>query len=146
MDPDDAIPVADYFGLPELCEKLEAMKKPDFARNINNADIIRLNVGRTIFETSRATLTQKPDSILARMFTPGSETSPPLTKDGAYFIDGCPKAAEVILNWLRNGSPRSIYVSKNDLVTADNLKITANKFWLYSEAKPNPDYYGISYL
>ena len=146
MDPDDVTPVADYFGFPELCEKFEAMKKPVVTENNNDADIIRLNVGGTIFETTRATLTQDRYSKLAKMFTPGSETSPPRTKDGAYFIDGCPKAAEVILNWLRNGSPHSIYVSKNDLVTADNLKITANKFWLYSEAKPNPDYYGISYL
>ena len=62
VDPDNVIPVADYFGLPELCEKLEAMKKPDFTRNNNDADVIRLNVGGTIFETSRTTLTQKPNS------------------------------------------------------------------------------------
>ena len=142
VDARDVIPVADYFGLPELCEKLEAMKKPDFARNINNADIIRLNVGRTIFETSRATLTQKPDSILARMFTPGSETSPPLTKDGAYFIDGSPKAAEVIINWLRNGRPDDILVLskyEHDSITGDNLHNTAKKFgldWNWMD-KPN---------
>ena len=120
MEPGDVIPVADYFGLPELCEKLEAMKKPDFARNNNDADIIRLNVGWKIFETSRATLiTQEPPS---KLFLPGSETSPPRTEDGAYFIDGCPKAAEIINNWLRNGSPDDILVlSQYDLISGDNL-------------------------
>ena len=108
IHPEDVIPVADYFGLPELCEKLEA--------NNDYAVIIRLNVGGTIFETTRATLTQRPDSKLAKMFTPGSETSPPRTKDGAYFIDGCPKAAEVIINWLRTGSPHISTITKYDRI------------------------------
>ena len=59
VQPDDVIPVAEYFGLPELCEKLEAMKKKE---NNNYPDIIRLNVGGTIFETTRKTLTQKPNA------------------------------------------------------------------------------------
>ena len=93
------LPVADYFGLPELCEKLEVVTK-----NNNNEDIILLDVGGTIFKIARATLTRKPDSKLAKMFTPGSETSPPLTEDGAYFIDCCPKAAESVLNCIRRSS------------------------------------------
>ena len=90
------LPVADYFGLPELCEEL--------GENNNYADVIRLNVGGTIFETTRATLTQRPDTKLTKMFTPGSETSPPLTEDGAYFINCCPKAAEIVLNCIRRSS------------------------------------------
>ncbi len=52
VDPDDVIPVADYFGLPKLSEKLKALKKPEVSQNNNNADIIRLDVGGTIFKTS----------------------------------------------------------------------------------------------
>ena len=62
VDPDDVIPVADYFGLPKLSEKLKAIKKPDVGQNNNNADIIKLDVGGTIFKTSRATLTKEPNS------------------------------------------------------------------------------------
>ena len=100
VHPDDVIPVADYFGLPELCEKLKAL-------NINDVDIIRLNVGGTIFETTRGTMRQKPDSFLAKMFTPGSDIHPlnflPVTADGSYFIDASPCAFELVLNWLRIG-------------------------------------------
>ena len=46
-------------------------------------------------------MTQKPGTKLAKMFTPGSRTSPPVTEDGSYFIDACPRAFDLILNWLR---------------------------------------------
>ena len=63
---------------------------------------VRLNVGGYHFETTRGTLTSCPESLLARMFDPDSELPPAaLTEDGAYFIDACPRAFEVILNWLR---------------------------------------------
>ena len=103
VHPGTVIPVADYFGLPELCEKLEALKKP-VTENNNDVDIIRLNVGGTLFKTYRGTMTQQPRSRLAEMFTPGSRTSPPVTADGAYFIDACPRAFDVLLNSLRNRS------------------------------------------
>ena len=64
--------------------------------------IVRLNVGGYHFETTRATLTSCPESLLAKMFDPDSDLPPAaLTEDGAYFIDACPRAFEVILNWLR---------------------------------------------
>ena len=66
------------------------------------ADWIRLNVGGTIFETSRSTLTSDSDSILSRMFEPNSNLPPAtITKDGVYQIDACPRSFEVVLNWLR---------------------------------------------
>ena len=98
--PEDVIPVADYFGLLELSAKLEALKKP-VTQNINDGDIIRLNVGGTIYETTRGTMTKKPGTKLAEMFKPGSRTSPPITADGGYFIDACPRAFEIVLNWVR---------------------------------------------
>ena len=127
VDPDDVIPVADYFGLPELCEKLEALRNTDVRQNNNTTDIIRLNVGGTIFETTRATLCQHPYSQIAEMFTPGSKTSPPLTEDGSYFIDAKPKAAEWILEWLRRGtSPEKSHYLTVD--SYEDLKVAAFNF------------------
>ena len=62
---------------------------------------IKLNVGGTIFETTLTTLTSKPESVLARMFQPGSSIPPAAKTDGVYFIDACPRAFGVILNYLR---------------------------------------------
>ena len=65
-------------------------------------DWLRLNVGGTMFETSRTTLTSDPDSILSRMFEPNSNLPPAtVTKGGAYLIDACPRGFEVVLNYLR---------------------------------------------
>ena len=66
------------------------------------ANWVKLNVGGTVFETSLATLTFQPESVLGRMFQPGS-TIPPAAKseDGVYLIDACPRAFDVILNYLR---------------------------------------------
>ena len=137
VDARDVIPVADYFGLPELCEKLGTMKKPEVTQNNNNVDIIRLNVGGTIFETSRATLLAEapPYSKLAKMFKPGSETSPPLTEDGAYFIDACPKAAEFVLNSLRRQVWGSFNIDPPRLpagIDFEDLDVAANNFMLNS--------------
>ena len=100
VNPETVIPVADYFGLTELSAKLEAVKKPVIENN-NDVNIIRLDVGGQVFKTNRGTMTQKPGTKLAEMFTPGSGTSPPVTEDGSYFIDACPRAFHVVLNWLR---------------------------------------------
>ena len=65
-------------------------------------DIISLDVGGTIFKTTRATLTSAPESMLARMFALDSELAPArVTEDGAYFIDANPRGFAVILEWLR---------------------------------------------
>ena len=121
----DVIQVADYFGLPKLCEKLEATQN-----NNNYADIIRLDVGGTIFKITREKLTQKPNSKLAKMFTPGSETSPPLTEDGAYFIDCCPKAAEIVVNFIRRSGGDSETVGKYDCIQNRDLIFAAQSFGL----------------
>ena len=131
VDAVDVIPVADYFGLPKLCEKLEAMKKPDLTQNNNNhAEIIRLNVGGSNFEITRSNLTKRPTSKLAKMFKPGSETSPPLTEDGAYFIDCCPKAAKSVLNWIRRSTSDSGWVGEYDGDTYEDLFFAAESFGL----------------
>ena len=66
------------------------------------ADWVKLNVGGTVFETSLSTLISQPESVLGRMFQPGSSIPPAAkTEDGVYLIDACPRAFDVILNYLR---------------------------------------------
>jgi len=89
---------AKQLGLDDLAKQL------DKGRGMKGAmtDWLRLNVGGTIFETSRATLTSRPSSSLARMFEPNSNLPPATTTpDGVYQIDACPRSFSVILNWLR---------------------------------------------
>ena len=92
-------------------------------------DWLRLNVGGTIFETSRTTLTSDPDSILSRMFEPNSNLPPAtVTKGGAYLIDACPRGFEVVLNYLRYRS----------LVLGPDTKAT--------DVLPVADYFGLQEL
>ena len=96
----------DQFGLEELQKQLELDQENS---NVNQAtnkrkvtDWLKLNVGGTIFETTRSTLMSNPDSLLAKMFDPDSALSPAsMDEDGVYRIDSCPRAFGVILNWLR---------------------------------------------
>lgn len=69
------------------------------------SDWIKLNVGGTIFTTTRGTLTQlEPDSMLSRMFTTESGITPsPRDSNGAYMIDRSAKYFDPILTYLRNG-------------------------------------------
>ena len=92
-------------------------------------DWLRLNVGGTMFETSRTTLTSDPDSILSRMFEPNSNLPPAtVTKGGAYLIDACPRGFEVVLNYLRYRS----------LVLGPDTKAT--------DVLPVADYFGLQDL
>lgn len=77
----------------------------DSVNNANSGDWIKLNVGGSIFSTTRGTLTQQePDSMLARMFTTANGITPsPVDSNGAYMIDRSGKYFEPILSYLRNG-------------------------------------------
>jgi len=99
MDKKLVMMAAKQLGLDDLSKQLEKE-----ARGAKEAmtDWLKLNVGGTIFETSRATLTSHPTSSLARMFEPNSNLPPAtITSDGVYLIDACPVGFSVILNWLR---------------------------------------------
>jgi len=67
-------------------------------------DIISLDVGGTRFETTRQTLLQDPNSMLARMFDPNSPMQPGVVRNGAVFIDRDPEYFRIVLSYLRNGS------------------------------------------
>ena len=92
--------IAEELGLIEL---VKAIKEDE--RDEKNAptmgDWIKLNVGGSLFETSRQTLTQVPDSLLGRMFDPDSSLPPAKMEDGAFLIDASPGSFAVILHWLR---------------------------------------------
>ena len=89
------------FGLEELQEQLDQDQE-----NSNNnqarrvTDWLKLNVGGTMFETTRSTLMSNPDSLLAKMFDPDSALSPASRdENGVYRIDSCrPRAFGVLLN------------------------------------------------
>ena len=82
-------------GLTELSKVMKEKDAPSLG------DWIKLNVGGTMFETSRATLSQVPDSLLGRMFDPDSSLPPARLQDGAFLIDSSPGSFPVILHWLR---------------------------------------------
>ncbi|CAL2033956.1 unnamed protein product [Caenorhabditis brenneri] len=66
----------------------------------SNTGIVKLNIGGTIFQTTRSTLT-KFDGFFKTMF----ETNVPVTTDnfGAFFIDRDPTHFRLILNFMRDG-------------------------------------------
>jgi len=68
-------------------------------------DIITLDVGGTIFRTTRATLMRYPDSLLAHMFQPASAMAPPRLSNGAYWLDRSPDRFKIVLDYLRDGRP-----------------------------------------
>ena len=64
-------------------------------------DIVNLNVGGTIYTTSRSTLTQYPDSMLGAMFGGKLPLENSKDSEGNYFIDRDGELFKYILNFLR---------------------------------------------
>ena len=85
-------------------------------KNVHFSDVIKLNVGGQIFETSLTTLQKEPDSMLAAMFS--KRFKPLQQKEGAYFIDRDGTLFRHILNYLRMGkiSRDTIEEVGNDLL------------------------------
>ena len=96
LNPKLLITIAEEFGLTELAKDIMEKDVPTLG------DWIKLDVGGTIFQTSRTTLTQVPDSLLGRMFDPDSSLPPARIQDGAFLIDASPGSFPVILQWLRH--------------------------------------------
>ena len=70
-----------------------------------SSGIITLDVSGELFETTLATMSKYPDSMLARMFAHSENGLPamPKTKNGHYFLEVNPDSFKIILNWLRPG-------------------------------------------
>ncbi|XP_072180577.1 BTB/POZ domain-containing protein KCTD4-like [Diadema setosum] len=85
-------------------------------------DVISLNVGGTIYTTSRATLCRFPDSMLGSMFSDRL----PSTRDekGNYLIDGDGPLFRHVLNFLR----RSVLVLPEDFKELDMLAQEADYY------------------
>ena len=64
---------------------------------------VHLNVGGTLFTTSRSTLRIAPDSFLSRLCQEDSELLSLKDEKGAYIIDRDPNYFSPILNYLRHG-------------------------------------------
>eukprot|EP00112_Aurelia_sp_Birch-Aquarium-sp1_P022347 Seg627.4 transcript_id=Seg627.4/GoldUCD/mRNA.D3Y31 product="BTB/POZ domain-containing protein KCTD6" protein_id=Seg627.4/GoldUCD/D3Y31 len=111
-----------YFVLKEDLELL-ASKRDKFmlmSQKINDvhfSEVIKLNVGGHIFQTSLQNMRKYPESTLAAMFSENFD----LVKgdDGAYFIDRDETLFRHILNFLRSGngpSDRVVEASAEDLI------------------------------
>ena len=128
---------AEHCGLDDLIKELisdsdnnNVEEKPKEKSKGDNSssmkDWLRLNVGGTMYETSRSTLTSDAESILARMFEPNSNLPPAtVTEEGCYQIDACPRSFGVVLNWLRY---RSLIIGKD--VRAEDVLPVADYFGL----------------
>jgi len=118
---------ARYFGLECLVEQLETK---------NLASKLRINAGGTIFETSRDTLHKQPNSILAKLAMESAQD---------IFVDVCPKAFEILLNFLRCGSRK---IPPNTSVCTESVGYAAELLGINIclESKRGPGYCKISWM
>lgn len=65
-------------------------------------DWISLNVGGTIFQTTRGTLCKDQNSMLSRMFSPTSWITSKTDANGAYLLDRDARYFSPLLNYLRH--------------------------------------------
>ena len=108
---------------------------PTFSGGAVPSDPIVLNVGGERFETTRATLTKYPTSLLGRMFAVEGGYNGPhefvRDKDGNVFLDRSPALFAVILDFLRegvqayyNGPPRS---PRSEIMRVEMLPIMVGR-------------------
>ncbi|KAJ7995682.1 hypothetical protein DPEC_G00247110 [Dallia pectoralis] len=71
---------------------------------LQSGPVVQLNVGGHVFTMSRSTLCQSPDSLLASMFSIGSQPKLPKDAKGRYFIDRDGSHFAAILQFLRTQS------------------------------------------
>ncbi|XP_019616011.1 PREDICTED: uncharacterized protein LOC109463595 [Branchiostoma belcheri] len=80
-------------------------------------DWVRLNVGGTVFETTRTTLARLNSQFLDRLLAEDSGFPPPA--DGVYRIDRDPEVFRVLLNFARNGRLLLSPQVTSDMILAD---------------------------
>eukprot|EP00727_Mastigamoeba_balamuthi_P007697 m51a1_g3548 putative fanconi anemia group m protein (1619) ;mRNA; r:997641-1008800 len=77
---------------------------PGVISRLQPSDWVRLNVGGTVFCTTRATLCVDKGSMLAKMFQSGSAfVSSEMDETGAFLLDRDPTYFRPLLNFLRTG-------------------------------------------
>jgi hypothetical protein len=87
--------------LKEELDAYNAEKKRMETIDINGDDIVSLNVGGQKFTTTRSTLCQVQDSLLAIMFSGRWEDGLKRDQDGAVFFDCNPQYFGYVLEYLR---------------------------------------------
>jgi hypothetical protein len=88
---------------------------------------IRLDVGGTVFETSRQTMINRdPTSLLAAMFSDNDDALKP-EDDGSYFIDRDGAHFRYVIEYLRNGAAASM---PPDIATARHVLCEAKFYQL----------------
>jgi hypothetical protein len=126
-----------YFGLTGLEQEVTARLEddsnppsPSSPPAITSSDIINLNVGGKIFQTTRSTICKYPSSRIAQLIQ--GEFKQTLDSEGNIFIDEDPRDFEYILRALRNsnGCPTTVPKETIDNVInlRDNLEIREIKF------------------
>ena len=69
----------------------------------SSEEIVKLNVGGTVFVTTKTTLCIESESLFSKMFSNESSMKPSHKIEGAFFLDRDPVYFRVILNFLRSG-------------------------------------------
>ena len=87
-------------------------------------EVISINVGGTVFSTTKTTVLQAKDGILARMIR--AEVTVTRDIEGNIFIDRDPKKFESILEYLRTGN----WNGHDPKCTLDQLQAEAKYFGL----------------
>ncbi|KAI1715909.1 BTB/POZ domain-containing protein [Ditylenchus destructor] len=82
----------------------------------NNSNLVCLNVGGKVFQTTKVTLSRYPESLLARLIN--GEQPCEKDKSGAYFVDGDSEHFRTILTYLRRGV---LNLDGNEKTTKDLL-------------------------
>nr|XP_006819271.1 PREDICTED: BTB/POZ domain-containing protein KCTD6-like [Saccoglossus kowalevskii] len=103
--------------------------------SVPDDEIVNLNVGGTLYSTTRSTLTRYPDTMLGAMFSGRM----PSLKDaqGNYFIDRNGDMFKYILEFLRNGSlPEDCIDSAALSVEADFYQMVELSEYLSGLATP----------
>jgi len=85
-----------------LLKKSKKSRSSKTATFNDGVGIIYLNVGGTLFATTKETLTKEPNSMLSAMFS--GNYSSRRDYSGAYFIDRDATYFHCILNYLRDGA------------------------------------------
>ena len=85
-------------GMQEVSCKCYAIRREE--TGVSHLEIIKLNVGGHIFQTTIATLQKDPNSALGRMFT--NLPNQTMQREDAYFIDRDGTHFRHILNYLRS--------------------------------------------
>ena len=109
----------------EIVEASNAEKQRMEAIEVSDDDIIHLNVGGQKFSTTRATLCQVEESLLATMFNGRWEDRVQKDKDGVVFFDFNPEYFGWILDYLR---AKKISSPENPAVLAEVPKNQMKNF------------------